>query len=193
MVTVVTVELAPGVPLAPLTLRQYEQMVERGVLDEQDRVELLDGMLVAVSPQGDLHGDAVAWLTDWAYDHVDRTQFRIRCQLPMRCLPSSSPEPDLAIVADGPGATGHPVGAALAIEVAVSSVAVHLDVKRSVYARGGVEEYWVVLPEEGTIRVHLRPRQGDFQEVRDATEASFAGATLRMSGLPRADGAPTDG
>lgn len=187
MSAVVAVELAPGVPLAPLSLRQYEQMVDQGVLGEDDRVELLNGMLVAVSPQGDLHGDIVAAITDWAYDHVDRVQLQIRCQLPVRCLPASTPEPDL-VLADRPhGTQGHPTGAALAIEVAVSSAPVDLEIKPSVYARGGVEEYWVVLPEQRTIRMHRRPRDGVYTQVDDATEASFGAAVLRMADLPSVD------
>ncbi len=55
----VPVEIAPGAPLQPLTLGQYERMVEVGVLDEDDRLELLDGLLVAVSPPGALHAATV--------------------------------------------------------------------------------------------------------------------------------------
>lgn len=184
MDAVVAVELAPGVPLAPLSLRQYEQMVEQGVLGEDDRLELLDGMLVAVSPQGDLHGVTVEAITDWAYDHIDRTRFRIRCQAPIRCLPSSSPEPDLALAERRLGTRGHPTGAALAIEVSLSSAAIDLGIKPSIYARGGVDEYWVVLPEQGTIRIHRAHRDGTYQDVRDVAEASFHGATLRTADLP---------
>lgn len=182
----VPVEIAPGAPLRPLSLEQYEQMVTLGVLGEDDRLELLDGLLVAVSPQGELHGGTIQFLTDWAYDSVDRRRFAIRSQLPLRCLPASEPEPDLALVSAGGYTVQHPSSAALVIEVSVSSLPIDLGVKRSVYARAGVGEYWVVRPESGTIRVHRGLRNEDYANVHDVTAATFAGATLDLAALPRA-------
>jgi Uma2 family endonuclease len=180
----VPVELAPGVPLQPLTLDQYERMVEHGVLREDDRVELLDGLLVAVSPPGALHAAIVTRLTDWAYDAIDRSRFTIRVQQPLRCLPASEPEPDLALVEAGDHTAQHPSEAALVVEVSVSSAPLDIGVKRSVYARSGVGEYWVLLLGAGVIRVHRDLRGGDYALVEEATTATFAGATLRVADLP---------
>ena len=179
----VPVEIAPGAPLQPLTLEQYERMVEVGVLGEDDRLELLDGMLVAVSPVGALHAATVGRITDWAYDEVDRARYAIRVQQPLRCLPASEPEPDLALVATGAYFSQHPSEAALVIEVSVSSAPVDLGVKRSVYARAGVREYWVVRTASGVIRVHRDLRDGDYASVEDGTTATFAGATLDVTDL----------
>jgi len=180
----VPVELAPGVPLQPLTLDQYERMVEHGVLGEDDRVELLDGLLVTVSLQGALHAATLTRLTDWAYDAIDRSRFAIRVQVPLRCLPASEPEPDLALVPAGEYAVQHPSEAALVVEVSVSSAPVDLGVKRSVYARSGVGEYWVVHPAAGVIRVHRDARAGDYAVVEEVTAAIFSGATLKITDLP---------
>ncbi len=180
----VPVELAPGVPLQPLTLDQYERMVEHGVLGEDDRVELLDGLLVSVSPQGALHAATLTRLTDWAYDAIDRSRFAIRVQVPLRCLPASEPEPDLALVPAGDYVAQHPSTAALVVEVSVSSAPVDLGVKRSVYARSGVGEYWVVRPIAGVIRVHRDLRADDYAVVEEVTTATFAGATLDVGDLP---------
>lgn len=182
----VPVEIAPGAPLKPLTLAQYERMVELGVLAEDDRLELLDGLLVAVSPPGALHAATVGRIVEWAYYKIERGRFSIRVQQPLRCLPASSPEPDVALVAAGEYAVRHPTGAALAIEVSVSSAPVDLGVKRSIYARGGVGEYWVVWRSAGVIRVHRDPRDGDYAGVEDRPAASFAGATLRVAELTHA-------
>jgi len=179
----VPVEIAPGAPLQPLTLDQYERMVEVGVLGEDDRLELLDGMLVAVSPPGAPHAETVGRITDWAYDSVDRSRFAIRVQQPLRCLPASEPEPDLALVATGAYFAQHPSEAALVIEVSVSSAPVDLNVKRSVYARAGVREYWVVLTAARVIRVHRDPQAGGYASVEDVTAATFAGATLDVAEL----------
>ena len=180
----VPVELAPGVPLQPLTLDQYERMVEHGVLGEDDRVELLDGLLVTVSPQGALHAATLTRLTDWAYDAIDRSRFAIRVQVPLRCLPASEPEPDLALVPTGDYAAQHPSDAALVVEVSVSSAPVDLGVKRSVYARSGVAEYWVVRPVARVIRVHRELRAGDYAVVEEVAAATFADALLAVSDLP---------
>ncbi len=140
-------------------------------------------MLVTVSPQGELHAGAVQGLTDWAYDAIDRGRFAIRVQLPLRCLPASEPEPDLALVATGRYLEQHPSEAALVVEVSASSAPVDLGVKRSVYARAGVGEYWVVRPAAGVIRVHRDPHAGEYAGVEDVTAATFAGATLELAEL----------
>ncbi len=70
------------------------------------------------------------------------------------------------------------------MEVSVSSAPVDLGVKRSVYARSGVDEYWVVHPAAGVIRVHRDTRAGDYAVVEEVTTAIFAGATLHVGDLP---------
>jgi len=173
-------ELVPGLPVRPLRLEEYEQMVEHGILDEDSLVELLDGVLVEVSPQGDLHAAIVEYLTEWACDNVDRARFRIRCQLPLRLPPASSPEPDLALVARGDRSIKHPDTASLAVEVAISSLVKDLEVKRYRYAEAGVGEYWVLLPAEREIRVHSELTGSDYAHVRDVERAMFEGAELDL-------------
>ncbi len=173
-------ELVPGLPVRPLLLEEYEQMVEHGILDENSRVELLDGALVEVSPQGDLHAAIIEYLTEWACDNVDRARFRIRCQLPLRLPPASSPEPDLALVARGDHSIRHPDTASLAVEVAIDSLVKDLEVKRYRYAEAGVDEYWVLLPAERVIRVHSQLAGSDYAHVRDVERAAFAGAVLDL-------------
>jgi len=173
-------ELVPGLPVRPLRLEEYEQMVEHGILDEDSRVELLDGVLVEVSPQGDLHAAIVECLTEWACDNVDRARFRIRCQLLLRLPPASSPEPDLALVARGDHSIKHPDTASLAVEVAVSSLVKDLDVKRHRYADAGVGQYWVLLPAERRIRVHRDPIGSDYTHVEEVERVVFEGAELDL-------------
>lgn len=181
----VPVEIAPGAPLQPLTLDQYERMVELGVLGEDDRLELLDGMLVAVSPPGALHAATVDHIAAWMFYDIERGLFTVRVQQPLRCLPASAPEPDLALVPSGAYAVQHPSQAALVVEVSVSSAPVDLGVKRSIYARTGVGEYWVVRPIAGVIRVHRAPRGDDYTAVEEVTTATFAGASMDVADLPR--------
>lgn len=177
-------ELVPGLPVRPLLLEEYEQMVEHGILDEDSRVELLDGVLVEVSPQGDLHAAIIEYLNEWACDNVDRARFRIRCQLPLRLPPASSPEPDLAIVVRGARPSlKHPDSASLAVEVAISSLVKDLDVKRRRYADAGVSQYWVLLPAERRIRVHSEPTGSDYAQVEDVERAVFEGAELDLPRL----------
>lgn len=176
-------ELAPGLPVRPLSLEEYEQMVEFGILDEDSRVELLDGVLVEVSPQGDLQAAILEYLTEWACDNVDRVRLRIRCQLPLRLPPASSPEPDLVLVARGARSIKHPDTATLAVEVAISSLVKDLDVKRRLYAEARVGEYWVVLPAERRIRVHSEPTGSDYAHVDDVERAVFEGAEFDLPRL----------
>jgi Uma2 family endonuclease len=174
-------EVLPGEPVAPLPVEVYDRMVETGLLTDADRVELLDGVLVAVTPQGDAHDEAVQTLIAWAFDHVDRSRWRIRAQAPLRLPPSSEPEPDLTICRAGK--RGKPTSARLVVEVASSSRRKDLELKRRIYAAGSVVEYWVVLVDEGQVVVHRDPAGGDFRDVVVCAAARFEGAELRVPDL----------
>lgn len=180
------VELIPGVPVRPMRVEEVECLARAGLFDEDRRVELLDGVLVErVSPPSETHDGGIQWLTDWAYDNIDRSCYAIRIQLTMRLPPWNMPLPDLAIVAHE--GYRHPTTAALVIEVAESSRAVDLTLKRRIYAQAGVEVYWVVQPSAGVIRVHTHPHSQDFSVVEDVAQVAFEAAVLDVADLPLLD------
>src|SRR5687768_17067916 len=79
-----------------ISVDQYHRMIDAGVFDDDDRVELVDGFMVAMSPQDPSHAWAVSALTQGLTRQLP-TGFRLRVQLPLT-LATSEPEPDLAVV-----------------------------------------------------------------------------------------------
>ena len=136
-----------------LTRTQYDALVDTGVLDGEP-VELLGGVLVEVSPQGDAHARAVTRLTRWLVPLLP-DPWVLRVQMPLAATADSEPEPDLAVVREPP--TGHPATAALTIEIADSSHRTDLLYKRALYAAAGVDQYWVVDLRRREVVVHFDP------------------------------------
>ena len=131
---------------------EYDRMVEVGLF-QHERLELIRGELVAMSPIGVKHATAVTEL----YRRLDRAcpdGLVVRCQQPLICADESEPEPDLAVVPFDPAPTTHPTRALLVIEVADSSRGVDLHDKAALYAESEVDEYWVVDLDAGCVHVH---------------------------------------
>ena len=126
------------------TVAEYHLMLDAGVLHEDDRVELLEGAIVEMSPQGEKHMRVITRLTR-AFARQLGDEFQVRPQGPLT-LGDSEPEPDLAIVRseDAVSAEEHPRRAVLAVEVATSSLVPDRTVKSRIYARAGILEYWLV-------------------------------------------------
>jgi Uma2 family endonuclease len=146
----------------PLTLRrftrlEYERLVDLGVFD-RDPVELIGGQLVVAEPQGSYHATAVGAVDD-ALRSVLPPGWIVRAQMPIALDEESAPEPDLAVV---PGTRAdyresHPARPALAVEVADSSLDFDRRSKGSLYARGGVRDYWIVNLVDRVVEVYRDP------------------------------------
>ena len=144
------------------TRDEYARMLELGLLGEDDRVELLDGVIVEMTPEGADHGDVIQALTGLLAPAAAAR--RLRVQQPIAATADSEPEPDLAVV---PPKThrGHPRTADLAVEVVVSQHG-QAQVKRGIYAAAGVKEYWVVDVPRRTVEVLTRPGPDGYAERR---------------------------
>jgi Uma2 family endonuclease len=145
------------IPMRPLTVSDYERMFDVGILTEGDSVELLKGQLSEVSPQGPQHAATIQWLAAQLIRGIDPDVAAVRVQLPLRFVPVSEPEPDIAIVPVGTYSHEHPAEAMLVIEVAATSQQLDLGAKAEVYATAGVIEYWVIDLPARTVHVHRSP------------------------------------
>jgi Uma2 family endonuclease len=147
---------------APLTLRrwkrvEYDRLVDLGVF-EGDPIELIDGQLIVAEPQGVYHASAIS-----AVEYVVRSilppGWIVRTQLPVSLDDESEPEPDLVVVPGRPAdyRRSHPERPALVIEVADSSLAFDRQHKGSLYARAGVQDYWIVNLVDRVLEVYRDP------------------------------------
>jgi Uma2 family endonuclease len=153
---------------AAVTLAMYDRMIAAGVFDPTERhpLELIAGDLHMMSPIGDRHADAVAFLTRWSSESVDRRQLLVWVQNPL-ALPGSesAPQPDLAWVKLRRYADRRPLPeeVSLVIEVADTSLEFDTTVKAGLYAAAGIADYWVIdLVSRGVI-VFRDPRSGAYE------------------------------
>lgn len=149
--------LAASLPLYRLDVATYGRMVDSGALDGVP-VELLDGLLIEVSPQGPAHAHVITRLTR----HLSSANDWVRVQLPLEVPPDSTPEPDLALV-EGEFLDRHPRTAVLVVEVASSSYAIDSEQKSDIYARAGVPTYWLVDLQRREVVVHTDPLGGAYR------------------------------
>lgn len=145
------------IPMRPLTVGDYERMFDVGILAEAEGVELLKGQLSEVSPQSPQHAAVVQWLAAQLIRGIDPDVAGVRVQLPLRFVPLSEPEPDIAVVPAGAYSREHPAEAMLVIEVAATSQQLDLGAKVEVYATANVSEYWVVDIPARSVHVHDSP------------------------------------
>jgi Uma2 family endonuclease len=161
----------------PLKRSEYDRLVELGLF-QNERIELIRGVLVTMSPRYAPHASTVEKLTELLVVQVQR-RFRVRVQLPLALSDDSEPEPDLAVVSPGNYDSEHPTTALLVIEVADSSLQQDR-AKAAVYASAGVGEYWIVNLNARTVEVSSSPDGDRYAEVRTVRE----GDTLRPGALP---------
>jgi Uma2 family endonuclease len=139
-------------------LSEYHRLVDVGVLGEDTRVELLEGVIAEMGPQGRAHARLVSRLTRLFVQALGEG-FVVRPQLPLSLSEDSEPEPDLAVVTreEEDAAEVHPRTALLVVEVAESSLRKDRLLKARIYARAEVPEYWVVDVEGCAVEVYTAP------------------------------------
>lgn len=141
-----------------ITVDEYHRMMEAGSLGEDDRVQLIAGTIVAMTPQGPAHALAIQNLTRLVAQELP-AELALRVQLPLTLPHDSEPEPDLAVVRleEARSREHHPRTALLVVEVAGDSLRLDREEKAVLYARAGIPEYWIVNLAESAVEVQRDP------------------------------------
>ena len=149
------------------TIEEYERMVAAGILAREERIELIDGEIVEMSPIGDPHAAFVANLTHLLV-HAVGDRARVWVQGPIRIPPRSVPQPDLALLRPRSYVRQSATVADVLLVVEVADTSLHYDrgVKLRLYARAGVPEYWIVDTNAETLEVYRSPRTDGYAEQR---------------------------
>jgi len=138
------------------TRDEYHRIAEIGLLDGQ-RVELIDGEITEMSPQGNSHYITIA-LVERALARAFGPAYWVRTQGPLSLFSHSEPEPDVAVIHGDPrGVQSHPSSAEIVVEVSDTSLALDLGAKARLYARAGITDYWVVDLQARRLIVHRQP------------------------------------
>ncbi|MFN2425984.1 MAG: Uma2 family endonuclease [Candidatus Binatia bacterium] len=129
----------------PYTADSYFALVEEGLLSPDDRVELLEGIVVAMPPQAPLHAAGVRRVHR-ALQAALGAETLISVQAPLVAGASSVPEPDVCVLAgrEVDYVARHPARALLVVEVAESSLAQDRLTKSRIYAHAQVPDFWIV-------------------------------------------------
>ena len=140
------------------TREEYYKMAEVGVFRSGERVELIGGRIVTMSPQNSPHFTAICLAED-ALRTIFGAGYAVRVQGPLDLSPSSQPEPDIAVVRGRARdyAGGHPATALLVVEISESTLSFDRGEKASLYASAGIPEYWVVNLLDRRLEVHRDP------------------------------------
>ena len=167
------------------TVDEYHRMGEAGIFSEDDRVELIEGAIVAMTPVGPPHAGNVNRLTQLFVLRLGNKAV-VAVQNPVRLDRFSEPQPDLAVLRprddffsqSQPG----PEDVFWIVETGDSSVASDREVKAPLYAKAGIPEYWLIDLPNKTVEVHRNPVGGRYQSV----EKLGKGDSIRPLAMPDA-------
>ena len=151
---------------------EYYRMAEAGILSEDDRVELINGEVIAMAPIDSRHAGCVSRLNSLLSRQVGGTAL-VNVQNPVRLSDFSEPQPDVALLIprDDFYSNNHPKSndVLLIIEVSDASLEYDRDVKVSLYAIALIQEVWLVNLIKDMVEIYQDPRNGIYREVHYAT------------------------
>ncbi len=176
---VVMVATQPQVGARPrrFTVEDYHRMAEAGILAEDDRVELIAGEIVEMSPIGQRHIRAVNRLTRLLHQ-LCGDDVTISVQNPIRLADNSEPEPDIVVLRGTDGGTANVADVLLVIEVAETSRDYDRNVKFPMYAVAGIPESWLFDLAGVAIERHSEPSADGYRLIARAGRGESLTSTV---------------
>src|SRR3712207_3329118 len=142
-------------------VEEYHRMLEAGVLTEDDRVELIGGEIVDMTPIGWRHVACVNRLNMLLAAFAAGKGYTVSVQNPLRLAGDAEPQPDLALIKERPRReVPTPEDVLLVVEVAEASLTYDREIKLPLYARAGIPEVWLVDLPHRKIEVRIDPASG---------------------------------
>jgi Uma2 family endonuclease len=172
----------PATPRRLLTVDEYHRMGEAGILTEDDRVELIEGELVAMAPIGSEHIAATNSLNRLLVLAVGDRGI-VSVGNPVRLTQRSEPQPDFAVLkprSDYRTMLPRPEDTMLAVEVANTSLDYDRNVKLALYARSGIPEVWIVNLAAQEVEVYQSPIADSYTSIVRAGRSD----TLTIKAIP---------
>lgn len=162
-----TTTAAEGLPRRRFTVAELEQMVMAGILEEDERIELIGGDVVPMSPKGNHHEVLKAALAlYWARRLPEELQFVT--ETTFRLTPDTYLEPDFVFYPKMTGIRGLAAATArLVVEIADTSLGYDLGRKATLYAAFGIAELWVVNAVKLATRIHRNPTPTGYSSMLD--------------------------
>jgi len=165
-------------PLRRLTRLEYDKLVAQGAFVDE-RVELMFGLVVAMSPIDPSHVESTARIHERMVLAL-RGRAKIRCQAPIAATDDSEPEPDVYVTPLGDYWHEHASRAHLIVEVSNSSLAYDRSEKALLYGISLVDEYWIVDLVHGLVEVRRDRDAGTWRSITTFRR----GETIQMLAFP---------
>jgi Uma2 family endonuclease len=171
MATIVqsTTDLLQIVPLHRFSTADYLEMIDKGVLGSKDRVELIGGMIVEMSPAGIPHNHCLICLVRLFAPLLSK--FELAIQGTLTVSEGQVYDPDFMLL--GRGEDGYTTrlpqssDVVLVIEAAESSLRRDQQIKMPVYAAAGIPEYWIADLDRETLIVHRDPAAESYASIEN--------------------------
>jgi Uma2 family endonuclease len=147
------------------TIDELEAMVRLGIIGQNERVELIEGQIVKMNPQGTGH----IWAVGALVEHFSRRPgTRLATQGTLELATWSGPEPDLIVLRASRSRRRRPrpEDALLIVEVANTSLSYDRRTKAAIYAQAGIPEYWIVDLNGERIEVYTEPSKIGYRALR---------------------------
>lgn len=162
-----TTMAAEGLPRRRFTVAELEAMTAAGILDEDERIELIGGEIVPMSPKGNQRETVkralnLCWVRNLPADLLFTTETTFLLSR------DTYLEPDFVFYPKAAGIRGlNAQTARLVVEIADSSLGYDLGVKAGLYARFGIRELWVIDAVKLQTRIHRDPASGTYRSIID--------------------------
>ena len=174
----------PQVQERLINVDEYYKMAEHGIIKQDEKVELIYGKIIQMSPASTSHAAHVIKI-DKLLDGLLPPEYSVRAQVPIRLDHFSEPEPDISIVKnkDNYYSDHHPIPGEIfvVIEVAVSSLYVDRAIKSLLYAENNIPEYWIINLKDNVIEYHTDPSAEGYQTKKIFTKGqSFFSNQLNL-------------
>lgn len=153
------------------TRKEYHVMGKVGIFEHQERVELMEGEIISMSPVGSRHSSCILRMTEWFYESGGlRGRAHIHSQNPVVVSDISEPEPDLMLLAYREDrydfGKPRPQDILLLVEVADSSLSYDQNVKLPRYAEVGIPEVWIANLQDDRIESYTEPTPQGYRSTR---------------------------
>lgn len=165
-----TTDALQGERILALRVDDVDRMLEAGVIEAGERVELLHGLLVVMDMEGEDHVLITQRIMERLVLQLAGKPFKVICQSSAKMGDYEMPSPDIVVIPRQHG-PGRYVGGLLVVEVADSSLHKDRDIKPSIYAAAKVPEYWLVDVKAQQVIVHTAPEGNEYRTLRTVARA----------------------
>lgn len=147
------------------TVEEYHKLAEVGILKSTDRVELINGEIITISPTKSNHAGIVDSLVEYLIIKLYK-KATIKCQNPIVLSDKSEPQPDIVIANYKVDSyrSAHPIPEEILmiIEVSDSTLVYDQSIKAKLYANANIPEYWIINLLDQQIEIHRQPKNGEY-------------------------------